>query len=120
VTTCCRSHESTKSPAEGDFFIDNLLVRNHFIIVMIRWTGLAPWEFEFHVLLQPRVHKVPCTPHDVHQRSTCITQLTVGPYVVQNWSRNPRISEATKPANSTVWCARSMLYTERFTLNALH
>ena len=21
---------------------------SHFIIVMIRWTGLAPWEFEFH------------------------------------------------------------------------
>ena len=32
---------------EREFFIDNLLVRNHFIIVMIRWTGLAPWEFEF-------------------------------------------------------------------------
>ena len=30
-----------------EFFIDNLLVRIHFIIVMIRWTGLAPWEFEF-------------------------------------------------------------------------
>ena len=30
---------------ERKFFIDNLLVR--FIIVMIRWTGLAPWEFEF-------------------------------------------------------------------------
>ena len=27
--------------------IGNLLVRIHFIIVMIRWTGLAPWEFEF-------------------------------------------------------------------------
>ena len=27
--------------------IDNLLVRIHFIIVMIRWTGLAPWEFQF-------------------------------------------------------------------------
>ena len=26
---------------ERDFFIDNLLVRIHFIIVMIRWTGLA-------------------------------------------------------------------------------
>ena len=26
---------------------ENLLVRIHFIIVMIRWTGLAPWEFEF-------------------------------------------------------------------------
>jgi len=33
-------------PAEREFFIDNLLVRIHFIIVMIRWTGLAPW---FHL-----------------------------------------------------------------------
>jgi len=32
---------------ERDFFIDNLLVRIHFIIEMIWWTGLAPWEFEF-------------------------------------------------------------------------
>ena len=32
--------------AEREFFIDNLLVRIHFIIVMIRWIGLAPWEFE--------------------------------------------------------------------------
>ena len=30
-----------------EFFIDNLLVRIHFIIVMMRWTGLAPWELEF-------------------------------------------------------------------------
>jgi len=34
---------------EREFFIDNLLVRIHCIIVMIRWTGLAPWEFEFTV-----------------------------------------------------------------------
>ena len=32
---------------EREFFIVNLLVRNHIIIVLIRWTGLAPWEFEF-------------------------------------------------------------------------
>ena len=32
---------------QREFFIDYLLVRIHFIIVMIRWTGLAPWEFEF-------------------------------------------------------------------------
>ena len=32
---------------EREFFIDNQLVRIHFIIVMIRVTGLAPWEFEF-------------------------------------------------------------------------
>jgi len=25
----------------------NLRVRIHFIIEMIRWTGLAPWQFEF-------------------------------------------------------------------------
>ena len=31
---------------ERRFFIDNLLVRIHFIIVMVRWTGLAPWVFE--------------------------------------------------------------------------
>jgi len=33
--------------SEREFFIDNLLFRIHFIIVMIRWTGLAPWEFAF-------------------------------------------------------------------------
>ena len=32
---------------EREFFIDNLLVQIHYIIVMIRWTGLAPWESEF-------------------------------------------------------------------------
>jgi len=32
---------------ERELFFDNLLVRIHVIIVMIRWTGLAPWEFEF-------------------------------------------------------------------------
>ena len=38
--------EASSHP-EREFFIDNLLVQIHFIIVMIRWTGLAPWEFEF-------------------------------------------------------------------------
>jgi len=39
---------SRGAPGKGEreFFIDNLLVRIHSIIVMIRWTGLAPWEFE--------------------------------------------------------------------------
>ena len=30
------------SQVEREFVIDNLLVRIHFIVVMIRWTGLAP------------------------------------------------------------------------------
>jgi len=33
--------------SERKLFIDNLLVRMLFIIEMIWWTGLAPWEFEF-------------------------------------------------------------------------
>ena len=32
---------------EREFFMDNLLIRIHFIIMMTRWTGLAPCEFEF-------------------------------------------------------------------------
>ena len=32
---------------ERQFFIDSLLVRIHFIIEMIWWTGLALWELEF-------------------------------------------------------------------------
>ena len=32
---------------ERNFFMDNLLVRIHFVIETIWWTGLAPWESEF-------------------------------------------------------------------------
>jgi len=35
------------SLCQREFFIDNLLVQIHFSIVLIRWTSLAPWEFEF-------------------------------------------------------------------------
>ena len=31
---------------EREVVIESLLVRIHFIIEMIWWTGLAPWEFE--------------------------------------------------------------------------
>ena len=34
---------------EREFCIDNLLVRIHFIVEMIWWTGLAPWEVELTV-----------------------------------------------------------------------
>ena len=42
-----RAAPAASPAADREFFIDNLLVRIHVIIVMIRWTGLAPWEFEF-------------------------------------------------------------------------
>ena len=41
---------------ETEFYIDNLLVRIHFIIEMIWWTGLVPWEFAFHAC-----RHLPCT-----------------------------------------------------------
>ena len=36
----CGSSSSASLQREREFFIDDLLVRVHFIIVMIRWTGL--------------------------------------------------------------------------------
>ena len=38
-----------------------------------------------------------------HQTSTCLTQLTGGPCVVQIWLRAVRNVEPAKPANSTMW-----------------
>ena len=38
-----------------------------------------------------------------HQKSTCITQLTLGPHPVQIWSRTPRNSAESNPAHSTEW-----------------
>ena len=31
---------------QREWLIDNLLAQTHFIIVMIWWTGLAPWELQ--------------------------------------------------------------------------
>ena len=54
---------------EKEFFIDNLLVRIHFIIVMIRWTGLAPWEFEF--------------PFPAHSAPAAVTRRALTPNTVE-------------------------------------
>ena len=40
--------------SEREFLIDNLLVRIHSIIVMIRWSGLAQWEL--NSLFQVALH----------------------------------------------------------------
>ena len=36
-----------RTPPKRDLFVGNLLVRIRFIIEMIWWTGLAPWDFKF-------------------------------------------------------------------------
>ena len=63
---------------EREFFMVNLLVRIHFIIVMIRWTGLAQWEFESpfpggltstFLFLSTFLHgRHICTPTEVSER----------------------------------------------------
>jgi len=64
--------------ADREFFIDNLLVRIHFIIVMIRWTGLAPWKFES--LSQVALHLPralhPQREHESYHRSLSIQHGT--------------------------------------------
>ena len=45
VLNAVKSTVNRCAPARERVLIDNLLVQIHFIIVMIRWTGLAPWEF---------------------------------------------------------------------------
>ena len=39
--------EALRRSPERELSFDNRLVRIHLIVVMIWWTGLAPWEFEF-------------------------------------------------------------------------
>ena len=56
-----RLHRGTIPPpavASHSTLIDNLLVRIHFIIVMIRWTGLAPWEFKFRCVRRSALSRI--------------------------------------------------------------
>jgi len=46
--------------AQRDFFIDNLLVRIHFIIVMIRWTGLVQMEHVVRLMGAAHTHWEQC------------------------------------------------------------
>jgi len=55
--------------------VDNLLVRIHFIIVMIRWTGLAPWEFEFPFPGSPTSTLLA----EVRSTPTCVPQTYLQP-----------------------------------------
>ena len=56
-------------------FIDTLLVRIHLIIVMIRWTGLAPWEFEFLKAKLPHVANGILHPPRFPQPLCCMSPL---------------------------------------------
>jgi len=57
-----------------EFVIDNLLVPIHLIIVMIRQTGLAPWEFEFPFPGSLTTTFLSCTPGTAGPQGFCDTQ----------------------------------------------
>ena len=51
---------------EKEFFTDDLLVQIHFIIEIVWWIGLAPWEFEFPFpgsLVSTFLHSEPQIPN---------------------------------------------------------
>ena len=69
---------------EREFFIENLLVRIHLLIEMSRWTGHAPWEFEFpfsgsltSTFLDPSTNSCAC--------SSCL-------FKIMCWVHPPRIN----------------------------
>ena len=50
-----------------------------------------------------------------HHESTCLSQSTLGPCMVQIWSRNTRYFEPPEPANSTVWLPKNgSVYSSKF------
>jgi len=68
------SLENSAPAPEREFFIDNLLARIHFIIVMIRWTGLAPWPLR-HARVQHRNQKLSVEGYLAHKKPPLL-----GPY----------------------------------------
>ena len=56
---------------EREFFIVNLLVRIHYTIVMIEWTGLAPWEFELLLHATGLVYVSTCSVNSDITTPTC-------------------------------------------------
>ena len=66
------------------------------------------------VLILPGFHTVDYAPFIKSQLNSM--QLTLGPYVVQIWARNPQNLEKTKRSESTVWSHRPGTNPVRFTM----
>ena len=48
-----------------------------------------------------------------HRKSTCTTQITLGPDVAHIWSHSPPILQGTKTSNSTAWSVDYKCFTAR-------
>ena len=78
---------------EKELFTDNLLVLIHFIVEMIRWTGLAPWESEFLFFRQPCIY-LPCfragtcgPSGQMHSHTTSSPGESKSPLICSPWLR---------------------------------
>ena len=122
--THTRSSRAYTLPTEKESFIDNLVVRIHFIIVTIRCTSLAPWEFEFPfpgsltcTFLTPCLQKMRSPPLATaahkgkfrYQNNSSMPQgaavcNTVGSYRGTSLIRNcPPLGSCSKTMPRTLW-----------------
>ena len=89
---------------QREFLADNLLVRIHFIIVMISRTGLTPWEFEFpfsssllSTLLGTNQGQVPWAAHQsTDQQNSGVAERLLSLAAWNGASISPSVSD---PAN---------------------
>ena len=104
---CCDKYllhfQQPNHQKEREFFIDNLLVWIYFVIVMIRWTGLAPLEFEFPFLGSlVSAFLVGCT----HTSHTSQVSTPQAPQFHQNQLLRPlppAYAAKKTPSDATVW-----------------
>jgi len=74
------------------FFSPTLLPPHHALALLLQGRTRCPRAEHPHGGVQP-----------FQQKLTCLTHSTLGPYVVQIWSRCARNFEPTKPSKSTEW-----------------
>ena len=103
-----------------EYFTDHQLVRIHFIIEMISWTGLAPREFEFCF-----PGSLICTFHRVHLSSAARLahqSASPGRFSTPAWTDGHRIHPppciAYPPALLHIICSRRFASSFFFSLSA--
>ena len=87
----CSAPECRFTTPEFEALATTLLVRIHFIIVMIRWTGLAPWEWDMLGTGVPI--------HDARVRR-CGSYLYRGTSLIRN---NPLLGHCSRTMSRAIW-----------------
>jgi len=59
-----------RTQMQREFFIDNLMIRIHYISEMIWWAGLAPWESEFPFSVLTSTSRMQVAIHSDRQRAS--------------------------------------------------